>query len=215
MIRTEIIGLNIVLLTGNIDTNYFDQYYLISKKIYDEKDITSGTFVPGLSKIESEDSILIIYPQSIRFIIKTEDLSKSYECIKRRFKRFVESLPLIPVSAIGMNVVWRITDSDLSLHNLCRHFFFNSGSSIYDMFASDDSMYGAYLSKDYDETTRLKLDMKPIKSYSQNPSDEFLLASFNYHRKLHSDRSKEQILEQLNKWSNIVANSRKIICSLK
>lgn len=216
MIISEIKGLNIVLLTENLDTNFFDQYYMIKNGIYKPEEIHSRSiFIKGLAKIESEDSILRISPSNIQFILKTSNVDEAYECIQRRFKRFVSSLPLIIVKAIGLNIVWRISDNELSLHDFCKQLFFKPDSRLYSIFDTKNAMFTAYLSMDYDDSTRLKLDFKPVKLPGLLYSEEILLASFNYNRNLDVATWRDQILEQLNKWTEIVNNSKEITCSLK
>lgn len=216
MIASEIKGLNIVLLTENLDTNFFDQYYMIKNDIYGPEEIHSRSiFMKGLSKVESEDSVLRISPRDIQFLIKTSDTDKAYECVQRRFKKFVMSLPLIIVKAIGLNIVWKISDSDRSLHDFCKQLFFKEESRLYEIFDTGNAMFTAYLSMDYDDTTRLKLDFKPVKLPGLLYSEEILLASFNYNRNLDVAGWRTQIPEQLNKWSGIVAKSKEIVCSLK
>lgn len=215
MVKQETVGFNIVLLTENIDTSFFNQYWFITNKIYEPTEMhSSSIFRPGLSNIVSEDSQIIITPQNSQFIIKTNDLYKSYDSIKRRLLKMVEAMPLVPFRAVGLNILWKVYEESMTIPEFSRDCFFVKDSPFYKLFSAQNAIFGSYVSQNFDENTRLKLDIKPILANTNYGSEEFLLASFNYHRDILPFNKQSQVIEQMHKWSNIAQNSKKIICSL-
>lgn len=210
----EIYNMNIVLVIGNIDTSIFNQYWFIVNNVYGPEEIeNTSIFSPGVTKIFSNDSILLITPQTIQFTIRDNDILKAYEVIKKRFLKMLSKAPLIPFRAIGLNFMWKIVDSSLDLHTLSKDCFYNQENRLFAYFSNGDAGYGVYLSQNYDAETRLKLDIKPVILNGGIGTAESLLASFNYHRDLNGSNDTPHVIAQLQKWSNIAANSKKI-CSL-
>ena len=215
MTKQEIIGMNIVIVNNQIDTNLFSQYWFIENKIFEPDEILPGSvFIPGLSNVVAADSQLIVTPQNIQFVVKANDMYKSYEIVKKRFLKFAEVLPMIPVKALGINLAWKICDDARDVHTLSKELFYKDDDRFYSLFDKDNARYGAYLSQNYDSDTRLKLDIKPVIAQSGQLSEEFILASFNYHRDLTTMKWKDNLIEQIKKWSNIISNSKKIVCLL-
>ena len=190
-------------------------YGRLTEKIFEPDEILPGSvFIPGLSNVVAADSQLIVTPQNIQFVVKSNDMYKSYDIVKKRFLKFAEVLPMIPVKALGINLAWKICDDARDVHTLSKELFYKDDDRFYSLFDKDNARYGAYLSHNYDSDTRLKLDIKPVIAQSGQLSEEFILASFNYHRDLTTMKWKDNLIEQIKKWSNIISNSKKIVCLL-
>lgn len=215
MVSQEIVGLNIVIVMDNIDTSIFNQYWFIQNKVILPEEMQgSSVFVPGLTNIGTEDCQIVVTPQNIQFVIKTSDINKSYDCIKKRFSKMVDAMPMIPLKAIGLNINWKVMDDSKNIPVFSKECFYNEGSSIYSNFKNKDARFGAYFSQSYDYNTRLKLDIKPVLANTPQGDIEFMLASFNYHRALSRENRLNEVKDQLKKWSNVIQNSKKIACSL-
>lgn len=215
MLSQEIVGLNIVLVMDNIDTSVFNQYWFIQNKVISPEEMqNSSVFVPGLTNIGTEDCQIIITPQNIQFVIKTSDINKSYDSIKKRFVKMVDAMPMIPFKALGLNINWKVMDENKNIPEFSKECFFNEESAIYRLFQNKDARFGAYFSQNYDYCTRLKLDIKPVLANTPQGDMEFLLAAFNYHRDLSRENRLNEVKDQIKKWSNVIQNSKKIACSL-
>lgn len=215
-IQRILIAQTVVLITENINTGMFSQYWFIQNKIFKPEEILQDSvFAPGVSIVSSPDCHIICEPSRIQMAIKSDNQSESYTCVKDRLTKMVNAINVLPVNAMGVNFIWKVQDSEQDIHSLSAYLFGDNDSDIYSYFNKSDSRYGAYFSQNIDENTRLKLDIKPVNSFENNTKVEFITASFNYHRDLQIEKSSQQIEEQLKKWSNLRQNSNKVVCLLK
>lgn len=208
----ELLSQNIVLVTENLNTSLFTEHWFIKNGILIEEEILQPIiFVPGFVKIETAECRIEITAQFIQFVIKVDDLSKSNGCIKRILLQTLNKLVSLGIKAIGFNFTWVVADkSDIAKQTI--ELFGNGGSPVYDQFLTNDSELGAILSKQYDESTRLNLTIKTADAMSQGQKKKILTASFNYHREITYNKSKEQIEDQLKSWNEIRQNAQKITC---
>lgn len=215
-IQRTLIAQTVVLVTNNLNTGMFSQYWFIQNKIFQPEEMYQDSiFAPGVSIVSSDDCQIICEPSRIQIAIKPDNLSESYNCVKNRLGKMVTALQTLPVLAIGVNFIWKIQDDARDIHTLTSYLFGENDTEIYGYFNKADARYGAYFSQDIDDNTRLKLDIKPVQSLDNNTKIEFVSASFNYHRDLPIDKPAQQIDDQLKKWSNFRQNSNKIVCLLK
>lgn len=214
-IDRTLVGQNIVVVTRNMNISQYSQLWFVDNKIFgrDEFD-SSSSFSSGFIKIDNKDCCLQIQPQGIRFHLKTDNQSKSYECIKKHLLCFIEKIGGIPIVAVGVNFLWRIDESSQNMKKMGEYLFGQADSLIYDYFNKSDSRLGAYFSQQFDESTRLRLDIKPAKD-NPNSQIEFLIASFNYHWELSEKDNYKTVLEHLKKWSEMKQNSQKVVCLLR
>lgn len=147
--------------------------------------------------------------------IKEDDQSKANECVKERFTKMVEAIGALPIIAIGLNYIWKVTDNEQDNHQLTSYLFAENPTEIYSYFNKSDAMYGAYFSQNFDAETRLKLDIKPVHSIINGQREDYIIASFNYHRDIRQGNTMNQLLDQLKKWNNLRQNSNKVVCLLK
>lgn len=215
-VKQTLIAQNIVLVTNNINTAVFSQYWFIQNKIFQPEEIQQDSvFAPGLTIVSAPDCQIICDPSRIQMAMKSDNPSDAYACVKSRLAKMIAAIQMLPVVAVGVNFIWKITDAEKDIHNLSSYLFADNESGIYDYFSKPDTRYGAYFSQDFDENTRLKLDIKPVITIENNVKSEFITASFNYHRDLAIEKSASQIEEQLKKWSNFRQNSNKVACLLR
>lgn len=215
-IQRSIIAQNIVLVTNNINTGMFSQYWFIQNKIFQPEEILQDSvFAPGVSIVSSTDCQIICEPSRIQMALKSDNPSDAYSCVKNRLAKMIAAVQMLPVIAIGINFIWKLTDDEKDIHSLTSYLFGENDCDIYGYFNKTDARFGAYFSQDVDENTRLKLDIKPVHTLENNTKTEFITASFNYHRDLQIDKAAQHIDDQLKKWSNLRQNSNKVVCLLR
>lgn len=211
----RLIGLNVVLASNNINTSSFTQYWFIKKGIIQENEfLPDSMFIPGLTNVSTQDCQITILPDKIQFALKNDSIEICERCVREKFSKFVDVMDNISINAIGLNFIWRVEDNSQSFHQFSKTLFCKD-NAISSFFAVDDARYGAYFSKNYDEVTRLKLDIKPIHSKENGAIVEYLLASFNYHSDVNIDQMKDHLMGQLSKWPNLLKNSQEVVCLLK
>ena len=215
-VKQTLIAQNVVLVTNNINTAVFSQYWFIQNKIFQPEEILQDSvFSPGLTVVSALDCQRICDPSRIQMAIKSDNPSDAYACVKKRLAKMMAAVQMLPVVAVGINFIWKIADEEKDVHSLSSYLFADNNSEIYDYFNKSDARYGAYFSQNFDESTRLKLDIKPVLTIENNAKSEFITASFNYHRDLAIEKAASQIEEQLKKWSNFRQNSNKVACLLR
>lgn len=214
-ITRRLIGLNIVLVSGNINTSLFSQYWFIKHGIVQENEfLPDSMFIPGLTNVSTNDCQITIMPDKIQLALKTDNMEIGKRCVHEKFIKMVNVMDSVSINAIGLNYLWRIDDSERSTQQIGKELFCKD-NEIGTYFSVDNARYGAYYSKAYDEVTRLKLDIKPIMSKENGDQIEYLLASFNYHSDVVLDKMKDHLGVQLSKWSDLLSNSSEVVCLLK
>lgn len=215
-IENSLIGQNIVAVIRNINTSVFSQLWFVNNNIFKADDIKEDSvFAPGLVRVVTDACIFEISRQSVRLIIAEDDLSRSYSIVKDVFARFIEKAESMPIVAVGINFIWRLTPTDSSMKEAGDFMFGQGESRVYDYFNADSARLGAYFSQNYDVCTRIRLDIKPAYAETNDTKEEFYVASFNYHWELLPTDGKKEIIEHTHKWSNMRQTSGKIVCLLK
>lgn len=210
----ELLSQNIVLVTDNINTSVFSEYWFIKNGILREEEIIQPSiFVPGFVKIETKDCRFEITSQFIQFVLKMDDISKSNTCIKQVLQKMISKLVTLGFKAVGFNFTWLVSDVTGALSKTIG-LFGNGGSPVYDHFLTGDSSLGAIFSKKYNETTRLNLTIKTADVIDSGAIKTILTSSFNYHRILSGNNVIAQIEDQLKNWNLIRQNAQKISCSI-
>ena len=211
----RLIGLNIVLVSCNINTSLFSQYWFIKKEIIKEDEfLPDSMFIPGLSNVSTNDFQITILPDKIQFALKSDSLEEGERCVREKFNKFIDAMENVSINAIGLNFLWRVEDTAISINQFGKELFCKD-NAIGNYFSEDNARYGAYYSKNCDELTRLKLDIKPIHSMENGNMLEYQLASFNYHSDVNPEQMKEHLKGQMDKWSAFLNNSQEIVCLLK
>ena len=216
-LKREIIAQNIVLVTETINPSMFGQYWFIENKIYRADEMLGDSvFVPGFTSVSAVDSQITIVPNQIQMSIKDPSQSGAYTCLKNRLAKMMQLLSMIPVKAMGTNFLWKVESDEMDIHQLTNALFGDNPTRIYDYFDKADARMGAYFSQNYDENTRLKLDIKPVKAEEEaGKMSEFIMASFNYHRDIKPQNVQGQLDGQLKKWTELRQNSNKVVCMLE
>lgn len=208
----ELLTQNIVLVTENLNTAIFTEYWFIKNGIIREDEIIQPSiFVPGFVKIETNDWRIEITAQFIQFVLKTDDISKSNTCIKQVLSKMVSHFLSLGIRAIGFNFTWLVSDAqDIAAKTI--ELFGNGGSPVYDQFMTGDSELGAIFKKQYNQSTLLNLTIKTAEVENEGKRKKILTSSFNYHRSIQGESATSQIEDQLKNWNQIRQNAQKISC---
>lgn len=156
--------------------------------------------------ITSELTITIV---SNHITIDLKKTSNAEILIKKHINPFLSKIRE-SVNAIGINFIWKIIDEERSINKFSKNLFGEGKTCLSSIFTHADASFGAYMSQSYDDTTRMKLDVKPVKF---TETEDGILASFNFHY----DKSDnlEDDLSQLCKWSEMSKKAEEIVCLMK
>ena len=215
-INRKLIAQNVVLVLNNINTGIFDKFWFVDNGVFTRDEfLQDSIFAPGISVVSTNECNLSILPNQIQFAVKSDDPEVGLNCVMQKMSAFIRALSNVGVLAMGMNFSWRIEDDEKSIMAFTKHLFNNQTTAINEYFNHDDARFGSYFSQDVDNETRLKLDIKPVKSIENGIGVDFVLASFNYHSDITVQNYQEFLLRLLEKWPVLSKNSEEIVCLLK
>lgn len=218
--KQKLLSQNVVIVTQDVNTTMFNQYWFIHNGIFCPEEILADSiFVPGLTNLSTQECNLIITPNQFQFNVKSDDLTMSCECITKRLIRIIEKVSGagIQMKAIGLNFIWKIFEENSDIHQFSKRLFYLPSSNLHQVFDVENARFGTYVSKDFLQS-RLKLDIKPVISDGTGEPNEFILASFNFHRDLtidNSEQSTTELLEQLKSWNLYYDESARLVCILQ
>ena len=197
--RTELRIKNIVLI-GGFNPSYFDKFFFIKNKIFDENEILKNSNFGSLGVVNllTTKIQLIISPNQI--IITSQIPEDDSVLLNNILLKIIIDSNLLNISAVGINFQWSINDETKKIEELSKELFYNKNNKLTDnFFNTDDSRYGIYLSKNYLDS-RLKLDIKPVfsKNLINNTEEDFIQFGFNFHFDIKSDDKINKISKILN-----------------
>lgn len=212
----KLIAQNVVLVLNNINTGVFDKFWFVDNGVFTREEfLQDSIFAPGLSVVSTDDCNLTVLPNQIQFAVKSDDPQIGIDCVMQKMSKFIKALSNVRVLAMGMNFSWRIEDSNKHISVFTRELFDNPSVGIHQYFNHDDARFGTYISQDFDNETRLKLDIKPVNAQENGSVVDFVLASFNYHSDVKVPNYQEYLLHLLEKWPLLNKNSEEVVCLLK
>lgn len=202
----ELVGASTVILAENFNPSILTQHWLIAKGIVAEEDFAPDcVFVPGLTVAKTRRFSLVAAPDRLQLVLNEPDAEEAADTVGATIYQIVGLLPETPYRALGLNFEWHCPVDDIG-----ERFFWLADNPLYQEFSAPDARFGAYLSKDV-LGLRLKLDVKPTRPGSSEES-EYYLFRFNFHRDIHGDEDRSQIVRQgLDQWSAARDLSRNII----
>lgn len=219
--KQKLLSQNVVIVTQDVSTTMFNQYWFIHNGIFSPEEILADSiFVPGLTNLSTQECNLIITPNQFQFNVKSDDSTTSCKCITERLMRIVEKVSGagIQMKAIGLNFIWKIFEENIGIPQFSKRLFYLPSSNLHQEFDVGNARFGTYASKDFLQS-RLKLDIKPVISDGRTGDpNEFILASFNFHRDLtidNSEQSTTELLEQLKSWNLYYDESARLVCILQ
>lgn len=166
------INKNIVLI-GDFKPVSFDKLSFIKSGFLAEEDfLDSSIFLPDLTIIDTPSFIIEINSDRFSLNFKLVDIKIDFE----KFKSLLSNSKII---AFGFNFKRAVFLNQLSD---TKKFFYFEKNVLNNFFDSDNTAYGYYISKDY-EDSRLKLDIKPVQlqKVNENVVLNALDFSFNFH----------------------------------
>ncbi|MBK8806611.1 MAG: hypothetical protein IPO21_08185 [Bacteroidales bacterium] len=203
---------SIVILAQSFNTSVFNRHWLVKNNFVEESEIQQNSiFVPGISQIVTRKYNLLVVPEQLQFNVGFDSINFGVE-IQNTLLPIIQKLQEIPYRAIGINLSWFIKDTEKDIKTLSKEHFFIEKSTLFQNFDTNNSRFGTYLSKDFNNT-RLKLDIKPVNMLDDlsRPVSEHILCSFNFHLDLKPDNSAEELIETINKWGTFKEESQRIV----
>jgi len=211
-LRKELKTNSIVILAQSFNPSIFNRYWLVSKGFIDDESILpNSVFAPNVTQVASKEFNLLVLPEQLQFNSNTDN--KEFESnVEKTLKPIIEKLKEIPYRASGINFHWFVDDDETEIGELSEKLFYYNSSSLHEAFRSDNSRYGVYMSKDF-ENARMKLDIKPITTTenSTGRKNEFIQFSFNFHRDLNQESASDELINFLNNWPKFKAEAEQII----
>jgi len=201
---------NIVLI-GGFNPTFFDKYFFIKNGFASEEELLKNSVFNALGGMQlvTEAFNIVINPGQI--IISAQQPSENGVKINALMKTLIEAGDLKNLRALGINFHWFLWDENRSYNELSKELFYNeSNRMMSEVFNTDESMYGAYVSKDV-KSSRLKLDIKPINA----PDLEAINFQFNFHFEIDSNSPSASTIEYLNDYDYYADECEKIISIYK
>lgn len=206
---------SVVVLAQSFNPTIFNRHWLVINNFVDESEIEpTSIFVQNVAQVVTKKFNLLVLPEQLQFNAGNES-TNFIEEINTTLLPIIAKLREIPYKAVGLNLNWFIKDDKKSIQTLTSEMFFNEQSKLFKDFASKDTKYGAYLSKNF-KNTRLKLDIKPVNFNTRDSIDsqpiEYILCNFNFHLDLsNQDTAANEIIETIKSWETFKKESEKII----
>jgi len=185
-----------IVLVGDFRSSIpnIDKYFFIKNDILNEDEILpiSRFDSIGGSQISTTDITILIAQNQI---IVSTNLPEDNKNISEILHRIIKYAKLSEVTALGINFHWLLTDSYENIQKISKKYFYNSESKIFSQnFDDEQSMFGAYASKNF-LASRLKMDIKPstkLEVPNEKISD-VLNFSFNFHFDIKPESSLQSI----------------------
>ena len=200
-----------IVLVGKFNPSNFDKYFFIKNGIATEDQILKNSVFNALGGMQlvCEKFSVVINPAQI--IVSAQPPLDNDAEIEKLIAMLIEAGELVNLTALGFNFHWFLSDESVSFHELSKGLFFNSSSKLFtDVFSTEDSMYGSYVSMDI-KNSRLKLDVKPVNA----PNLDAINFQFNFHFDIHDKSTNVEALEHLNDYSYYVKSCDDIISIYK
>lgn len=192
---------NIVIL-GNFKPSKYDKLFFIKNDLIKEVDfLENSMFMTEISIIETNNFVINVTQQQIVVSAKNPNEETTIQDIASAIINDDNNY----INAIGYNFKWfMFIDNDLN--NFTKKLFYTPTNTVINKhFNTDDTMYGYYVSKDY-EYSRLKLDIKPllVHQVDTNVKRNVLNFDFNFHieRNSYSNEELSKLLLDYNKFEN-------------
>lgn len=207
--KIDITHTNVVIVARQFNPSIITQLWLVKNDIIEEEEFTEDcVFLPIISHVRSREFNLLVLPEQLQFSIvkKTEN---EQELIVSKVGAIIQKLPHTPYVAAGLNFSWELKPESKGMGDFTRSLFYRD-IPLYKEFNTEDSRFGAYMSKNV-FGCRLRLNIKPVKKKSQNKEEEILQFAFNYNRELSEENKIEEILDLLGNWNRAKSLSNEII----
>ena len=185
----------------------FNKDWFVKNDVLKETEIISETIISTASFFQigtADYNILITSNQIIFNLIKDSD--KELQSLKKLMLGVSNS----SYRAIGINFTYFSPMANEKGEDWTKKLFYTN-TPLHALFNSDDSRFGTYLSKDYQDC-RLKLDIKPsaVQELPSSELKEVILYTFNYHKDT-INKSNEDLIKFIDKYSELKGYSESIL----
>lgn len=207
MTEKYLLANTIVFLTENSDLSIYSNEWFFDNNIFQMNEMSQNSvFSNNIVSVITSELTFTIVPNHI-----TIDLKKTSNAENLIEKHIIPFLSKIHqnVRAIGINFIWKIVDEERNISKFSKDLFGEANTCLSSIFTKDDASFGTYLSQSYDDTTRMKLDVKPIKF---SKTERGMLATFNFHYNISGNT---EDLSQLRKWVEMSNKAEDIVCLMK
>jgi hypothetical protein len=207
----RLVNSSVVVVAHNFNPSVTNQVWLTDHDIVHRDEYQPGAvFTDMFVQVPARGFHLLIVPEQCQFTLSAET-ERQQELVIERIGTLVRTLPHTPYHALGLNFVWQLVPEGETVEELSRRLFFVATSAVHRMCDSDDTKFGAYLSKD-SLGCRLKLDIKPVRVQSPEEGEVDLLQfGFNYHHDIgNREDPVPEIEETLNRWDEARDQSSQI-----
>lgn len=211
----ELANANVVIVAHQFNPSVIGQLWLVENQIVGRDDFRQGcVFTDLMVHVISREFALFVAPEQLQFV-PLVPIEEQQSLISLRLGHLIETLPHTPYSAVGLNFTWHVRPESADMGSFSRRMFFAESKSLFQAFDVEDARFGGYLSKNA-LGGRLKLDVKPVTTGSENDRQELMQFAFNLHGDVgRSEKSVESIRQMLNCWDEARAETEKIMASVE
>jgi hypothetical protein len=205
----------IVIAAETFNPSVFSESWLVRNGVISEHDFSGmRLFSPEVVQFQTSDLQVLIIPPKMQITFNISNDSVDFELPKQIATRTVELLPQTPFKALGLNFdYFAIHPANQDFHIFNRNLLGDGTYNLLEEFATPDSNYGRYFSKDHG-AARLKLDIKPVNAGPEKK--QMLQFSFNFHfdvSQLSSlDRAKK-LGQFIGEWPTLKAYAEQLVKS--
>ena len=208
MVAKFLLANTIVFLTENNNPSFYNSVWFVNNNIFQLNEmLQDSVFSNHYVNVVTPELTITIVPTNI--IIDLKKPNNAENLISKYISLFLSKI-IHTVQAIGINFIWKVVDEERNICQLSKDLFGQGNTCLSSVFTKKDATFGAYMSQSYDDYTRMKLDIKPVKF---SKIEIGMIASFNFHYNMSSDQ--ELNISQLNKWSEMSKKVEEIVCLMK
>lgn len=204
----KLIANGFVVINSGLELNIFNSFWLIQNKILEERDlINDHVFTKNLVRLDFKDYEITLDSNSVVLTMNQRENHQVDVGIDRYLKLLKNIKNTFHLSC-GINFNWILDELETEeFRKLSKTLFFVEENPLYKSFETDDSGFGAYLTK-ICKDARLKLDIKPVHSFLDKG---FLNFNFNFHRELEDNINTDELANYLLDWKFYKSESESLI----
>lgn len=200
---------NVVVAAQQFNPSVVSQLWLVRNEIVGPEDFLSGSvFADEFVNVNTKEFHLLVTPPQLQFATEIS-VPNQTDLIVKKLGLIVETLPHTPYKAAGLNFGWLLSSEDTG--RAARGMFAPTVPKLAEIFSSDDSRFGAYMSKNIFDC-RLRLDIRPVTLQNEEGSTELLHFAFNYNLNLKdAENPAAEITKLLRRWGDAKEEAKRIV----
>ena len=197
----QLVNSNAVVAARQFNPSVLSQLWLVDNQIVAREEFADGgVFTEMIVQVNAAPFAILVTPDQLQFVPRVDPVAQQ-AIITERLGALIRALPHTPYTAVGLNFTWhKSSEERAEFGRISRRLFYREGSSLFREFQADDARFGGYLSKDC-LGLRMKLDIKPMTTHTENIANELMQFAFNFHLDVFNreDRA-ESIVVALANW---------------